>query len=77
MFVGKKVLPNPVQVPGNLVPESLVAGYMPNVLVLQVINIPARVPAMPVAQAPPAVENIPNARVQAAISGKIVFVGKL
>ncbi len=68
-FARKTDLLNPVPAPGNLVPENLAAGYMPNVLVLQVINIPVQVPAMPVAQAPPAVANILSARVQAAMNG--------
>ena len=68
------VLPNPVLVPDSQVREDPAADYMPNVLVLQVINIPVRVPAMPVAQALPAVANMLNARVPAAMNGKIEFV---
>ena len=72
VFAEKMVLPNLAMVPDNQVPVHLVEGYMPNVLVTQLINTP--VPATPVAQVPPAAANILNARVQVVMNGKTGLV---
>ena len=76
VFAEKMALPNLAMITDNQVLVHHVVDYMPNVLALQIINMRARGPAMPVAQAPPAVANILNARVQAVMSGKTGVVRK-